>query len=325
MWPLVRRRLLDAVLVIWLVGTLTFVLLHAAPGDPVSALATDPRFDATVQAELRRRDGLDQPWPVQYLRQMRALGTLDFGYSFSQRRPVRDVLRDALPHSLLLMGVALIVSILVGVAVGTWQASHMDSRADHLMGAVSGGLAAVPDVWLATMLLAVFAVHWPMFPLAGRCDPVTCGTGGTWAQLRDMLRHLALPALTLSLLFTATFARVQRAALRPVLSDTVVRTAIAKGVSPRRVLIHHALRRALRPTLTDIGLSLPSLVGGGVLVERIFGWPGLGTVLVDGIAMRDYPLVMAGAIAGGALVVVGGLLAELANARLDPRLRPGTR
>lgn len=325
MWTLIRRRLLDAVMVIWLVGTLTFVLLQAAPGDPVSALGADPRLDATVQAALRRRDALDQPWPVQYVRHVQGLMQLDLGYSFSQRRPVRDVLRDALPQSLLLMGVALIVSIVGGVAVGTWQASHADSRADHVLGAVTGGLAAVPDVWLATMLLTAFAVHWPLFPLTGRCDPLTCGTGGMWSQLLDVLHHVALPAVTLSLLFTATFSRVQRAALRPVLADPVIRTAIAKGVAPRRVLVQHGLRRAVRPTLTDIGLSLPSLVGGGVLVERIFGWPGLGTALVDGIAMRDYPLVTAGAMTGGVLVVCGGLLAELANARLDPRLRPSIR
>lgn len=311
-------------MVIWLVGTLTFVLLHMAPGDPVSALANDPRFDPAVQDALRQRDALDQPWPVQYVRYVRGLISLDFGYSFSQRRPVGDVLRDALPHSLLLMGLALFVSIVVGVAVGTWQASHVDSRADHLLGAVTGGLAAVPEVWLATVLLALFAVEWPLFPLTGRCDPLSCGTGSFWSQLADVLHHVALPALTLSLLFTATFARVQRTALRPVLTDTVVRTAIAKGVAPQRVLLHHGLRRALRPTLTDIGLSLPALIGGGVLVERIFGWPGLGSALVEGIAMRDYPLVTAGAMTGGTLVVVGGLLAELVNARLDPRLRSGT-
>lgn len=322
MWTLVRHRLLDAVLVVWLVGTVTFVLLQLAPGDPVSAVASDPRVSPAVQAELRRREAFDQPWPVQYLRYAHAVARLDLGYSYSQRRPVVGVLRETLPHTLLLMGLALAASVVCGVALGTWQAARADSRADHVAGVITGGLAAIPDVWLATMLLTLFAVHWPLFPLSGRCDPLGCGAAGTWAHAREVLHHAALPVATLTLLFVATFSRMQRAVLRPILADAATRTAHAKGMPASRVLVQHGLRRALRPTITDIGLSLPALVGGAVLVEQVFGWPGLGQVLVGGIGMRDYPLVTAGAMAGGVLVVCGRLLADLANAGLDPRLRP---
>ena len=321
MWTLVRRRFVDAVIVVWLVGTLAFVLLHLAPGDPIGAALTDARVSPAIRAHWRSVYSLDQPLVTQYRHLLSSLARGDLGYSFSQHRPVVDVLRDTFPNSLLLMGLALIASVALGVTLGVWQALRAGTMTDRTIGAVTSGLSAVPDVWLALMMLTLFGAQLALFPLNGSCDPVTCGTLGAWDALRDLLHHVALPTATLTMLYSATFARVQRVALRDVLHDDAMRTARAKGVPRRQLLSHHAMRRAARPLLTTIGLSLPLLVGGTVFVERVFGWPGMGNLLVDAIGLRDYPLVIAVAIVGSLLVIVGALLSDIGNAYLDPRIR----
>jgi peptide/nickel transport system permease protein len=321
MLTLVRRRLFDAVLVVWLVGTVAFVLLHLAPGDPIGASLTDARVSPAVRAHWRSVYALDQPLLTQYRLLLASLARGDLGYSFSQHRPVVEALRETLPDSLLLMGLALTASVLFGTTLGVWQAIRAGTMGERVIGALTSGLSAVPDVWLALMMLTIFGAQLALFPLNGRCDPVTCGTLGEWASLRDVLHHVALPAATLTMLFAASFARVQRVALRDVLHDDAMRTARAKGVPAWQRLRHHALRRAARPVLTSIGMALPMLVGGTVFVERVFGWPGMGNLLVDAIGVRDYPLVIAVALIGSLLVTAGALLADLGNALLDPRLR----
>jgi peptide/nickel transport system permease protein len=209
----------------------------------------------------------------------------------------------------------------LGVGLGVWQAVRANTLTDRLIGAVTSGLSAAPDVWLALMMLTIFGAQLALFPLNGRCDPATCGTLGAWQSIRDLLHHVALPAATLTLLSAAGFARVQRMALRDVLHDDAMRTAVAKGVGSGQRLLHHAMRRAARPVVTSIGMALPMLIGGTVFVERVFGWPGMGNLLVDAIGGRDYPLVIAVAIVGSVLVTAGAMLADIGNALLDPRLR----
>ncbi|MCU0647490.1 MAG: ABC transporter permease [Gemmatimonadaceae bacterium] len=319
MWSFARRRVVDALFVIGTVGTLVFALLHLAPGDPVTAALTDPRVPAAVRAQLRTQYAFDRPIAEQYLRYVRALSRGDLGYSFSRQRPVRSVLGEALPHSLLLVGTALGVAVFVGIGVGAWQAVRAEHTAELVAGAVTAGVSAIPDVWLATLLQSAFAIELGFFPLAGACAPRSCGALTGWAASVDLLHHLALPALTLVLLFGAAIARLQRVALREVLEDPSLVVARAKGGTPLEVLRRHALPRALRPTLTAVGMSLPVLVGGVVFVEAVFAWPGMGGVMVEAIAARDYPLVTAIALLGSALVAVGTLVAELGAAWLDPR------
>lgn len=319
MWTRVRRRVSDAILVLWLVATLVFVLLHLAPGDPLSASLSDPRISPAARTHWREVYAFDQPILVQYGRYVLAIARGDLGFSFSQSRPVFDALSEALPYSVLLMSLALCLSIGLGALLGTWQAVRTRSLAARLSGSVASALTATPDVWLALMLLALFGAQLGWLPLSGRCDVVLCGVEQGWTAIADLLRHVALPALTLTLSLTAMFARVQRVALAETLHDDVMRTARAKGVAPLMALRHHGVRRALRPLITSVGLSLPMIVGGAVLVERVFGWPGMGSLLVNAVSMRDYPLVTATAMAGCVMVLAGGAATDVVSDWLDPR------
>ena len=319
MWALVRRRLFDATLVVWLVGTLTFVLLHVAPGDPVSAVLTDARVSPAVRAQWRADNALDQSIATQYVRYVSALARGNFGFSFSQYRPVADALRDTVPYSLLLMGAALVGSILLGTTVGVWQATRAGSNSDRAMATVVAVMAAMPEAWFALLVLGLLGAQLAVFPLSGRCSAATCGSAQGWQFWTDTAYHAALPVLTMALLYAPIFARIERSALVRVLNDETMRTARAKGVPEQRALLHHGVRRAAGPLINTIGLSLPLLVGGTIFVERVFGWPGMGSLLVSAIGVRDYPLVTAIAVLGTLLVVMGSALADVANAWLDPR------
>lgn len=317
----VGRRAFDLLLVVWLVGTLSFVLARLAPGDPITATLSDSRIPAAVRAEWRTLYALDAPLTVQYARYVRQLAQFDLGYSFSQARPVRDALLERLPYSLLLMSSALLLSVLGGALLGTWFAIRSTARVTRWSAATVSALASVPDVWLALVLLALFGAQLGWLPLSGRCAPAQCDSGSWLARAIDTLRHLVLPTATLTVVYLASFARVQRAALREVLHDDVMRTALAKGVPGWPRLLHHAVRRAAVPLLSAVGLALPMLMGGAVFVERVYAWPGMGQLLVNGVAVRDYPLVTAIAAMGGVLVVVGATLSDLASRWLDPRTR----
>lgn len=321
MLALIARRTFAALVIAWLVATFTFALLHAAPGEPFAALREDPRITAEMAARIRAQYGLDRPLGEQYVRYMGRLVRGDLGESFLQRRPVRAVLADALPNTLLLMSVALVLAFAAGVALGTWQAYRRGSRFDRATGAFSLTLASVPEYLLAIGLLSFFAYLWPLFPTGGMADPVMSRFYSPLQRVADVAHHVALPAATLALILGSVVARYQRAALLDVLPDDFVRTAHAKGVSPRRVLFVHALRNALLPTITLIGLLFPSLVGGAVFVETVFSWPGMGRSIVDGLVARDYPLVVGSVVVGSLFVVAGGLLADLAAHVADPRTR----
>lgn len=315
---LVGRRLLQAVLVIWAVGSLAFLLLRVAPGDPLTATLNDPRIPPSVRSAWREQLALDRPLVQQYGRYIGALGRGDLGYSWSRQRPVSSVIRDAVPYSVTLIGSALLFSAIAGLSLGTWQAMRRGSRAERISSTLLGLAAGVPDSWLALVLLGMLGVQWGLFPLNGPCDPVTCGESSGWAATLDALRHAVLPVTTLTLLFLVPFARLQRMAVGAVLRDDVVRTAVGKGVPSGQVLRRHVLRRAARPVLVAVSLALPVLVGGSVVVERIFGWPGMGAVLVDAVALRDYPLVTAAAALTAAMVSLGSMAADLCLHWLAP-------
>lgn len=320
MLALVVRRLLVAVVIAFLVATLSFVLVHAAPGEPFGAMREDPRITAEMAERIRVQYGLDRPLGEQYVRYLGRLVRGDFGESFVQRRRVSSVLADALPKSLLLMATALVVAFALGVALGSLQAYRRGSRFDAAVGGVSLTLASIPEYLLALTLLLAFAYWLPIFPTAGMSDPVLWRFMSPMQRLADVARHLVLPASTLVLIIAAVVARYQRAALLDVLPDDFVRTAKAKGLSRGRVLMH-ALRNALLPTITLLGLLFPALFGGALFVENVFGWPGMGRTIVDALMARDYPLVMGSLVIGSVFVVVGGLVADVAAMAADPRTR----
>jgi peptide/nickel transport system permease protein len=318
---LLVSRLLQAVVVVLVVATLTFALIRIAPGDPFAAALDNPSVTAAVRAEWRSAYGLDRPIPEQYVRYLGAVARGDFGWSFSMQRPVREAIAAAFPKTLLLMGTALVLSFAAGIALALIQAGRAGSATDRAVTTASLFVYSLPDFWLALMLLVVFALGLGVFPAGGAADPLLHDQLGAWGRMVDTVRHLVLPASTLALIGTAMVARYQRGALLDVLPQDFIRTARAKGAPERTVLRRHALRNALLPTLTLLGLSIPALFGGSVFVEKIFAWPGMGLLAVTAVATRDYALVTAVVVIAGVAVVAGNLLADVLYAIADPRVR----
>lgn len=317
---LLLRRVAQAGVVAMLVATLTFFLVHLAPGDPFTALFERPGVSEETVAGLRARFGLDRPVGEQYLRYIGNALRGDLGYSFTQHQPVADAIRSALPNTLLLMGTAIAGSLVLGVLLGVLQATRRGSALDRGSRALSLFFYSLPDFLLALVLLVVFARWLQLLPAGGVASHLA-ELHGSWWQLGDRLRHLALPALTLLLLSAAAVARHQRAALLETLPDDYVRTAVAKGVPRRGVVLRHALRNAILPVITLVGLAFPALLGGAVFVERIFAWPGMGNLVASAVQGRDYFLLTGCAFVAGVLVAAGSLLADLLAAVADPRLR----
>lgn len=304
-----------------MVTTLTFVLVHLAPGDPISAALDRPGVTEAVRQSWRESFGLDKPLGEQYVRWMANAARGELGYSFSHRRPVRDVLADTLPRTMLLAGLALVLSFLVGIVVGVLQAERPGGARDRWLGRVLLLLYSVPDFWLALIALLTFSYWLPLFPAGGIVDPVMHDYLSAGGRIADRLKHLVLPVVTLTLLASASIARYQRSALLDVLPSDWMRTALAKGLSWRAAVRRHAVRNALLPTITLAGLWLPALAAGAVFIEKVFSWPGMGLATVNAIGARDYPLVTAGVMAISVLVVLGALLADIAVALVDPRVR----
>ena len=303
------------------VAAITFVLIHLAPGDPFSAVIDNPNVSEKVRATLRAQYGLDRPLPEQFVRYVNSLAHGELGWSFSHDRSVREVLGSALPNTLLLMGVALVGSFSLGILIALIQVARRGSLTDHMLSGLSLFFFSMPDFWLAILALLAFTYWLPIFPVGGAVDPVMHEYMGLGGRIVDRLRHLALPAITLTLLASAAVARYQRAALIDVLPADYIRTARLKGLTEREILRRHALRNALLPIISLIGLSFPALLTGAFFIEKIFAWPGMGFAVVNAIATRDYPLVVGGVIIGSIMVTFGSLLADLLYAWADPRLR----
>lgn len=317
----VASRLLQATIVVLLVTTVTFVLVHLAPGDPIALLLDRPGVTEEVRQQWRASFGLDRPLGEQYLRWIANTLRGDLGYSISFRRPVADMIGDALPRTLLLVGLALTLSFALGIVVAVLQSERPGSARDRWLGRVLLVLYSVPDFWFALVLLIVFAYRLPILPPSGIVDPVLYDYMTPAARALDRLRHLVLPVGTLTLLATAAISRHQRSALLEVMPSDWMRTAIAKGLSRRRAVRRHALRNALLPSITLAGLYLPALVSGALLIEKVFSWPGMGLLAADAIASRDYLLITAVVLVTSIAVAIGALLADLATAFADPRIR----
>jgi len=315
------RRFAHGAAVIFIAATISFLLVHLAPGDPFSTALDSVSIPAATKAEWRKAYGLDRPLAEQYVRFLGQLARGNLGPSTMQPGPAADVLVKALPNTLLLMGTALALSFALGVALGAWQASRVGTPGDRVVGTTSLVIASLPELWVATVLMLLLAVRFPILPTGGTVEFIMHDAMSPFGRIVDRARHLVLPALSLALLGVASIARYQRASLLDVLPQDFVRTARAKGVSDRVVLWRHALRNALVPTIVLAGLSLPTLLGGAVFVEGVFSWPGLGTVAAGAFGARDYQVVIGATMLGAILVVVGGILTDALHAAVDPRVR----
>lgn len=317
------RRLLQAIPLLLGIVTLTFVILHIAPGDP-TATYFNPNIPPDVLERMRVSMGLDRPLHIQYVSWVRAFLTGDFGYSYTQFRPVGDVIADALPKTLLLGSVSLVVIFFVGCVVGTIQAVRQYGISDTVLTIGTLGIYSMPGFWLGLMLvLAVSAPWWPdvlRLPVSGMTS-VDHTFMSPVGKVLDVSRHLVLPVIALGLASAAGIARYMRGEMLEVLQQDYIRTARAKGLRESRILVKHALRNALIPIISLLGLFLPLLIGGSVVIEVVFSWPGMGRLMYDSILARDYPVVMASTFLFGALVVAGNLVADLLYAVVDPRIR----
>ena len=321
----VVRRLLGAIPMLIGIATIVFFVLRLAPGDPTS-FYFNPNIPPDVIEQLRRNLGLDQPLHIQYLRWMKSFFTGDFGFSFAQSRPVAQIVLEALPNTLMLTGTALVLVFLTGILIGVIQAVRQYSLFDSTSSVVSLFFYSMPSFWLALMLMLLFSLKahqwgWPIaLPPTGitSVDYEFLSVGG---KIADRLSHLVLPVATLTLALAAGVARYTRGQMLEVIRQDYIRTARAKGLPERTVIMRHALRNSMLPVITLLGLYLPFLFSGTIFVEVIFAWPGMGRVIVDAIFQRDYPLIMATSFIFAVIVVLGNLLADVLYAVADPRIR----
>ena len=311
-------QVVQSVLVVFVAATAAFLLIHSAPGDPLSDEASLSNTSAAARDARSVQLGLNFSVSQQYVRRMRAYSRGDFGWSSSQERTVNEVLRERIPRTLLLMSLALVASLVFGIALGAWQGSHVGSRADRVWSFLSLVLFSFPEFWIAIVLTLIFAVWLRWFPAMGMTSDMP--PFSISAQLLDRLHHLVLPWLSLTLVGTAIIARFQRAAMRDVFDTPFVRTARGKGLNERAVR-RHALRAALLPVIALGGMLVPSLLAGAVFVESIYSWPGMGLALLNATRGRDYDLVGAGIIVVSAMTVAGTFAAELLREVADPRTR----
>jgi len=312
------RRLAAGLAVVAGVATLTFFLLRLAPGDPVERLL-GPAATAEQLAAQRQALGLDQSLPAQYAAWLARMARGEWGRSIASGRPVRAVLAEAWPATAALVGLSLLLSYLLGIAVGAVQAARGGTRLDTALSVSTVTLFALPGYWLGLMLVLLFTYRLRALPSFGAHGYDGDALAGL-ARLRDLLRHVALPLATLTLVGIGGTARFVRGAMLDARAAPFVTTALAKGLAAPRVWLHHVLRNALVPVVTLLGLSLPALFSGAVFVEAVFAWPGVGRILVEAVQARDYPVVMAATTVSAILVVVGNLVADLLLAWVDPRI-----
>lgn len=317
------RRLLLALPTLFGIVVLVFLLLHLAPGSPVSALGADTGRRVSVRAaeEMRRVYGLDRPLPERFARWVGRVARLDFGESFVDRRPVVERIGEALPYTLALNGIALLLTLAIAVPLGVATGSRPDGPLDRGAGVVLFALYSLPAFWAALLLQALFSVRLRWLPISGvALDSALPGAG----SLSDLASHAVLPIASLTYGSLAFYARLIRASVAETRNAEYVLAARARGLTRRQALWKHAFRNALLPLVTVLGLVLPGLLSGSVIVERIFAWPGLGRLYLDSILSRDYPVVLALSLLGAVATLALTLAADVASALVDPRVRDGT-
>lgn len=313
------RRLAQAVPIVLGIAVFNFALLHLAPGDAADVLAGEAG-GATPEyvQQLRSRFGLDQPLPVQLGRYLLNVARLDLGFSFRHNMPVSDLILSRLPATLLLMASAIALAFGLGVLLGVTAARRVNRLADNLISVGALLVYATPIFWLGLMMILLFSVHLGWLPSGGMFT-----VGADFAGLAhgaDIARHLALPAVALSLFYTALYTRLMRASMLEVFNLEFVTTARAKGLSERAVAWRHVLRNALLPMVTMLGLQTGSMLGGSVLVETVFGWPGLGRLAFEAVLQRDHNLLLGILLLSSVLVVVVNMVVDMLYAVLDPRI-----
>lgn len=316
-------RLAQAVPVVLGVIVLCFLLLQLAPGDLATVLAGESGgATAEYVTQLRERFGLDQPLYVQLLIYIKNVLMLDLGYSYRQSMPVLQLLLERLWPTLLLMGTTLVLSLGLGLLAGLFAALWVRTWKDHVISFFAIIAYATPLFWVGLILILVFSIRLDWLPTSGMEDVVQFYEG--WDRVLDIARHLILPAVTLSLFYLALYARLMRATMLEQRGLDYVTTARAKGLTERQITTRHVLRNALLPVVTMAGVQVGALLGGSVVVESIFAWPGLGQLAFDALFSRDYNLLLGIFLMSACLVVLINIVVDVIYVMLDPRIRIGT-
>jgi peptide/nickel transport system permease protein len=316
----IARRLLVSVPVLLGISVFLFVFMNLAPGDPVSALISpNERQTMTPERLEARREalGLNKPLPVRYLAWLRELARGNLGYSYADQRPVTDRITSRLGPTLELTGTALLISLLLAVPLGVVSALRQYSILDYVLTVLSFIAVSIPGFFLALGAIYIFALRLDVLPTSGMRT-----IGQPWT-LGDHLQYAAMPIAILSLERVGPFMRFVRSSMLEVIRQDYVTTARAKGLAERVVISRHALRNGLIPLITIVGLSLPSVFGGVVLLEIIFSWPGIGSLSVNAVFQRDYPVLMGVGFISAVIILVSNLLSDVCYAIVDPRIRYG--
>lgn len=330
---IIAKRLLHLVLVLFGVTIVTFLVSHVVPGDPARMLIGQ-RADEQTLALLRHSMGLDKPVLIQYLDYLKGLLHGDMGISIRTQRPVLKELLSYFPATLELTVFAMFFSVVLGITLGLFSAAFRDTFVDHLSRVLAILGVSTPLFWLGLMVLLLFYKHLGWLPGSGRLDtflnPPTHITGlyvidsilsRDWLVFRSSLQHLILPALCLGSVQLATIARLVRASMIEVLELDYIKTALANGIPRRRVICRHALRNAMIPTVTVIGLTVGELLGGAIITETIFAWPGMGKYVVDSISYLDFPAIMGFTILVAIIYVSINTLVDMLYPLLDPQIK----
>jgi peptide/nickel transport system permease protein len=315
----VLRRLLQAVPTLLVIAVLNFCVIQLAPGDAADVLAGESG-GATPEymTQLRHRFGLDRSKFVQLAVYVKNVLGFDLGYSFRDGMPVRELILQRLGPTLLLMGTTIVFSIVLGVFLGLVAAAHVNTWRDNLLSVLSLLSYATPLFWVGLMLIGVFSLKLGWFPTSGMESVAAFYEG--WDRVVDIAHHLVLPALTLSLFYMALYTRLMRAAMLEQWGMDYVTTARAKGLTERRIALRHVLRNAVLPVVTMAGVQIGALLGGSVVVETVFGWPGMGLLAFQSLFARDVNLLLGIFFVSACLVVVVNLLVDLVYFALDPRI-----
>jgi len=312
------RRLIHSATILLGISVLVFIFVEIAPGDTIDAILP-PESMPTPEAKeaMRERLGLNEPAPYRYALWLKRAATGDLGYSLASRKPVVDIIQTRLPATLQLVGLAMVFSVIVGVSTGVISALKQYSWIDYLATFLSFFWLSVPGFFLGLLMIYIFAVRLGWFPVFGAT------TAGAENPILDRLHHLILPATVLGLELAAALTRYTRASLLEVLKADYMRTARAKGLRERAVVVGHGLRNALIPIITVVAFRMPYLISGAIVIETVFQWPGLGSLTLTAANNKDYPLVMALALAVTVVVVISSFIADVAYSIVDPRIRIG--
>jgi len=316
------RRILQAIPILLILSALLFFMVRAAPGGPLAAAERNPNVTQEQIALLKKKLGLDKPLPVQYLRWMGGIFQGDLGQSIKFNRPVSEMIAERIPNTLLLVGVAFLITLLVALPVGILSARRPYSIFDYIATTLTFIGQSLPVYWLGLALILVFYVALnnpvtgaPLFPSGGMYSV------GKEGNLPNLIWHLVLPVTALSAEWTAWYSRFLRSSMLDVMHEDYVRTARAKGLTERVVYYKHALRNAILPLVTLIALDLPSLFAGALFVETIFSWPGMGRLFWDAARGRDYPVLMGVVMINSVLIIAANIVADLLYGMLDPRVK----